>query len=284
MLLEVENLSIAFNVEGRLSVPVRNVSFKIAKGERVAIVGESGCGKSLTALSLGGLVDRAEISGKVGGAPKISYIFQNPMQSLNPVMKVGAQIAESIGRNDKVEIAELLKAVSLPVETAKKYPCNLSGGQQQRVMIAMALAAKSDLIVADEPTTALDVITQKEVLDLVDRVAQERSTAVLLITHNLGLVARYSDFVNVMYAGEIVESGKVVDVLRAPRHPYTQGLAAAVPCLDAPKGADLYDIKGTVPPPNDWPVGCAFSPRCPKAEKSCFDPAFTFCPFTNIRK
>lgn len=280
MLLEVENLRIAFKVEGRLSVPVRNVSFKIAGGQRVAIVGESGCGKSLTALSLGGLVDRAEISGKITGAPKISYIFQNPMQSLNPVMKVGAQIAESLGKNDKSEITGLLKAVSLPPETAKKYPCNLSGGQQQRVMIAMALAAKSDLIVADEPTTALDVITQKEVLDLVDRVARERSTAVLLITHNLGLVARYSDFVNVMYAGEIVESGKVVDVLRAPRHPYTQGLAAAVPRLDAPKGADLYDIKGTVPPPTDWPVGCAFSPRCPKAEKRCFEPTFVTCPLT----
>lgn len=280
MLLEVENLRIAFKVEGRLSVPVRNVSFKIAGGQRVAIVGESGCGKSLTALSLGGLVDRAEISGKITGGPKISYIFQNPMQSLNPVMKVGAQIAESLGKNDKSEITGLLKAVSLPPETAKKYPCNLSGGQQQRVMIAMALAAKSDLIVADEPTTALDVITQKEVLDLVDRVARERSTAVLLITHNLGLVARYSDFVNVMYAGEIVESGKVVDVLRAPRHPYTQGLAAAVPRLDAPKGTDLYDIKGTVPPPTDWPVGCAFSPRCPKAGKRCFEPTFVTCPLT----
>ena len=281
MLLEVENLRIAFKVEGRLSVPVRNVSFKIAKGQRVAIVGESGCGKSLTALSLGALVDRAEISGKITGAPKISYIFQNPMQSLNPVMKVGSQIAESLGKKDKSEITGLLKAVSLPLETAGKYPCNLSGGQQQRVMIAMALAAKSDLIVADEPTTALDVITQKEVLDLVDRVSRERSTAVLLITHNLGLVARYSDFVNVMYAGEIVESGKVVEVLRSPRHPYTQGLAAAVPRLDAPKGTDLYDIKGTVPPPTDWPVGCAFSPRCPKAVKTCSESDFVTCPFVD---
>ncbi|MBO7236569.1 MAG: ABC transporter ATP-binding protein, partial [Kiritimatiellae bacterium] len=195
--------------------------------------------------------------------------------------KVGAQIAESLGQKDKSEITGLLKAVSLPPETAKKYPCNLSGGQQQRVMIAMALAAKSDLIVADEPTTALDVITQKEVLDLVDRVSRERSTAVLLITHNLGLVARYSDFVNVMYAGEIVESGKVVEVLRSPRHPYTQGLAAAVPRLDAPKGTDLYDIKGTVPPPTDWPIGCAFSPRCPKAVKACSESDFVTCPFVD---
>ena len=278
MLLEVKNLRIAFKVEGRLSVPVRNVSFKIDKGERVAIVGESGCGKSLTALSLGGLVDRAQISGTINGKPKISYIFQNPMQSLNPVMRVGAQIAESLGRNDKKEIEKLLLDVALPPETAKKYPCNLSGGQQQRVMIAMALAAKSDLIIADEPTTALDVITQKEVLDLVNRVAKERSTAVLLITHNLGLVARYSDIVNVMYAGEILESGRVEAVLKNPRHPYTQGLAAAVPRLDAPKGVALYDIKGTVPAPTDWPIGCAFSPRCPKAEKSCFEPSFICCP------
>lgn len=280
MLLEVKNLRIAFKVEGRLSVPVRDVSFKIPKGGRVAIVGESGCGKSLTALSLGGLVDRAEISGTIEGSPRISYIFQNPMHSLNPVMRVGAQIAESLGRNDKTEIASLLEAVSLPAETARKYPCHLSGGQQQRVMIAMALAAKSDLLVADEPTTALDVITQKEVLDLVDRVARERSTAVLLITHNLGLVARYSDYVNVMYAGEIVESGEVAAVLRSPRHPYTEGLAAAVPRLDAPKDAPLYDIEGTVPPPTDWPVGCAFSPRCPKAVKSCSEPTFTTCPYT----
>jgi oligopeptide/dipeptide ABC transporter ATP-binding protein len=282
MLLEIKDLCVSFeNDEGELVSAVEGVNLTLERGEILGLVGESGCGKSLTALSLGGLVDRAEISGKVGGAPKISYIFQNPMQSLNPVMKVGAQIAESLGKTDKSEITGLLKAVSLPPETMKKYPCNLSGGQQQRVMIAMALAAKSDLIVADEPTTALDVITQKEVLDLVDRVSRERFTAVLLITHNLGLVARYSDFVNVMYAGEIVESGKVVEVLRSPRHPYTQGLAAAVPRLDAPKGTDLYDIKGTVPPPTDWPIGCAFSPRCPKAVKACSESTFVTCPYVD---
>ena len=154
----------------------------------------------------------------------------------------------------------------------------MSGGQQQRVMIAMALAAEPDLLIADEPTTALDVTTQREVLDLVNRIADERKMAVLLITHNLGLVARYSDFVNVMYAGEIVESGEVKSVLSAPRHPYTKGLLAAVPNLDSPKDAPLKDIPGTVPPPTDWPTGCAFHPRCSEARPACSQPDFKRCP------
>ena len=185
MLLEVKNLRIAFRLEGRETVPVRDVSFTVPEHGRVALVGESGCGKSLTALSLGGLVDRAEISGEIVGKPRIAYIFQNPMQSLNPVMKVGRQIEE--GRNEKRDgrrraILELLESVGLPPETAVKYPCQLSGGQQQRVMIAMALAQKPDLLIADEPTTALDVTTQKEVLELIDRIADERKMSVLLIT------------------------------------------------------------------------------------------------------
>ena len=268
MLLTVRDLRVAFRMEGRLSVPVRGVSLEIPENGRVALVGESGSGKSLTALALGGLVDRAEISGRIAGAPRIAYIFQNPMQSLNPVMRVGAQIAE--GARAKVsKVGELLSAVGLPEGAERKYPCEMSGGQQQRVMIAMALAQDPDLLIADEPTTALDVMTQKEVLDLVNRVADERRMAVLLITHNLGLVARYSTFVNVMYAGEIVERGAVADVLKRPRHPYTQGLLAAVPRLDAPKDAPLADIPGTVPPPWDWPSGCAFHPRCPKARPQC---------------
>jgi oligopeptide/dipeptide ABC transporter ATP-binding protein len=145
-------------------------------------------------------------------------------------------------------------------------------------MIAMALAQEPELLIADEPTTALDVTTQKEVLDLIDRVADERKMSVLFITHNLGLVARYSRFVNVMYAGEIVESGETCAVLGSPRHPYTQGLLAAVPRLDLPKDSPLADIPGTVPPPWNWPQGCAFHPRCPKARQSCRDPRFTVCP------
>ena len=272
MVLEVEHLRVAFRTEKGLSVPVRDVSFAIPENGRVALVGESGCGKSVTSLALGGLVDRAEISGTIKGGPRIAYIFQNPMQSLNPVMRVGGQIAEGIkeqGIGNREQVGELLKAVGLPGGTERKYPCEMSGGQQQRVMIAMALAQDPELLIADEPTTALDVTTQQEVLDLIARIADARKMAVLLITHNLGLVARYSNFVNVMYAGEIVEKGEVRAVLAAPRHPYTQGLLAAVPRLDAPRDAPLVGIPGVVPPPTDWPTGCAFHPRCPFAKPEC---------------
>jgi len=266
VLLTVENLRVAFRMENRVSVPVRNVSFEIPENGRIALVGESGSGKSLTALAVGGLVDRAEITGRIEGKVRIAYIFQNPMQSLNPVMRVVDQIDECC---PKARVSGILADVGLPPGTDRKYPCELSGGQQQRVMIAMALAQDPDLLIADEPTTALDVTTQKDVLDLVNRVADSRKMAVLLITHNLGLVARYSNFVNVMYAGEIVERGDVAQVLKSPRHPYTQGLIAAVPRLDAPRDAPLQDIPGTVPPPWAWPSGCAFHPRCPKARPEC---------------
>ena len=274
MLLSVDRLRIAFRLEGRVSVPVRGVSFCIPENGRVALVGESGCGKSLTALALGGLVERAEISGTMTGSPRIAYVFQNPMQSLNPVRRVGAQIEEGVRgdaprRKKRETVTRLLDAVGLPAGSERKYPCEMSGGQQQRDMIAMALAQDPELLIADEPTTALDVTTQREVLDLIAGIADERRMAVLLITHNLGLVARYSHDVNVMYAGEIVERGTVPELLRSPRHPYTQGLLAAVPRLDAPKDAPLADIPGTVPPPTDWPTGCAFHPRCPKARPEC---------------
>ena len=280
MILDVQHLRISFRLEGRLSVPVRDVSFSIPENGRVALVGESGCGKSLTALALGGLVDRADISGKIVGAPRIAYVFQNPMQSLNPVMKVGRQIDEAMPGKKTKENSDFLTAVGLPADAARKYPCELSGGQQQRVMIAMALAQEPDLLIADEPTTALDVTTQQDVLDLIRRVADERRMAVLLITHNLGLVRRYADYVNVMYAGEVVEQGPTADILYRPRHPYTQGLVAAVPRLAAPKDAPLVDIPGTVPPPWNWPQGCAFHPRCPKIKPSCASSDFNgLCPF-----
>ena len=177
------------------------------------------------------------------------------------------------------EVEKLLKAVGLPDGAARKYPCELSGGQQQRVMIAMAIAQRPDLLVADEPTTALDVTTQRDVLDLIARVADERKMALLLITHNLGLVARYAKFVNVMYAGEIVERGETDAVLSRPLHPYTKGLIAAVPRLDAPRDAPLADMPGTVPSPWNWPSGCAFHPRCPQARRECADPGFNgLCP------
>ena len=277
MLLRVSHLRVAFRTEKGRSVPVRDVSFEIPENGRVALVGESGCGKSVTSLAIGGLVDRAEISGTIEGRPRIAYIFQNPMQSLNPVMRIGAQIEEGIrnrGSGIGTEVSRLLSSVGLPPDSARKYPCEMSGGQQQRVMIAMALAQEPDLLIADEPTTALDVTTQREVLDLIARIADERKMAVLLITHNLGLVSRYSKFVNVMYAGEIVERGEVRTILDSPRHPYTQGLIAAVPRLDAPKDAPLADIPGTVPPPTDWPTGCAFHPRCKFAKPECSQPDF----------
>jgi oligopeptide/dipeptide ABC transporter ATP-binding protein len=221
--------------------------------------------------------DRATISGEIKfSGRRIAYIFQNPSESLNPVMRIADQIAEvlprEMSRKEKdAEIRSLIEKTGLPdpERIAKSYPCELSGGQQQRCMIAMALASKPDLLVADEPTTALDVTTQKQVISLIDELAKETGMAVLFITHNLGLVAGYMDEVNVMYAGSVVESGKVLDVLSSPRHPYTKGLLAAVPKLDAPIGQQLADIPGTVPPPDRWPEGCAFAPRCLCAKKEC---------------
>jgi oligopeptide/dipeptide ABC transporter ATP-binding protein len=252
----------------------------VPRNSRIAIVGESGCGKSLTALALGGFVERAYITGRISAPSRLAYIFQNPMQSLNPVMRIKAQIEEGIEKSDdrNGRVKELLQGVGLDAAVAERYPCQLSGGQQQRVMIAMALAQDPQLLIADEPTTALDVTTQKEVLDLIERVAEEREMSVLLITHNLGLVHRYSKFVNVMYAGQIVESGETQMVLSSPRHPYTQGLLNAVPRLDLPKDSPLADIPGTVPPPWAWPSGCAFHPRCPKARQSCSEENFVSCP------
>lgn len=283
MILEVENLRIEFAFDGKVSVPVRGVSFSVPKAGRTALVGESGCGKTLTALAVGSLLERAKIAGDIKLNGRVAYVFQNPMQSLDPVMRVGKQIEEGMEKGlsrdaRRAQMEQLLESVGLPRECARKYPCELSGGQQQRVMIASALAQSPKLLIADEPTTALDVTTQKEVLDLIRRIADEREMAVLLITHNLGLVSRYSDYVNVMYAGQIVESGAVKSVLSNPRHPYTKGLLAAVPRIDAPRDAPLVDIPGTVPPPWAWPEGCAFHPRCPQATEECSSPLFKKCP------
>ena len=278
MLLDVRNLRVAFRRDGHEIVPVRDVSFTVPEHGRVALVGESGCGKSLTALSLKRLspTDRATVTGTIKAPPRLAYVFQNPSDSLNPVMRICEQIREALPRGTEraaqdAQIVQLLARTGLPDprRAACAYPCELSGGQQQRCMIAMALAAAPDLLVADEPTTALDVTTQKQVLELIDSLAAETGMAVLLITHNLGLVAGRMDFVNVMYAGQIVEAGPVTEVLAAPRHPYTKGLLAAVPALDAPRDAPLADIPGTVPPPDRWPSGCAFAPRCVQATEAC---------------
>ena len=246
MLLEVRNLRVAFRRDGCEIVPVRDVSFTVPEHGRVALVGESGCGKSLTALSLRRLspTDRAFVSGTVKAPERIAYVFQNPSDSLNPVMRIRDQIREALPKGmDRAaqdeRIVQLLERTGLPdpQRAARAYPCELS--------------------------------TQKQVLELIDSLAAETGMAVLLITHNLGLVAGRMDFVNVMYAGQIVEAGPVVDVLADPRHPYTKGLLAAVPALDAPRDAPLADIPGTVPPPDRWPPGCAFAPRCAMATDAC---------------
>ncbi len=293
-LLQVEELSVTFRRDKQSTTPVRGVSLDVQLSERVAVVGESGCGKSLTALSLVRLspTDRAQLAGVVNFKGQnllalnnrqlacvrghgIAYVFQDPSASLNPVMRVRKQIAEclpGVPRSERTRrILSLLERVGLPdpQRAADAFPCELSGGQQQRVMLAMALAAEPTLLIADEPTTALDVTTQRQVLDLIDELASVTGMAVLLITHNLGLVAGRMARVYVMYAGQVVESGRVVDVLAQPCHPYTRGLLAAVPLLDAPRNAPLRDIPGTVPEPEEWPPGCAFAPRCSLATPRC---------------
>lgn len=291
-LLEIEDLSVTFRTPGGEVTPVPGVSLRVDPGERVALVGESGCGKSVTALSVTALppTDRARRTGRIRFAGRdllgddaalrearrggIAYVFQDPMASLNPVLRIRDQIAEALPPMPRAarreRILALLADVGLPdpARAADSYPCGLSGGQCQRVMLAMALAADPRLLIADEPTTALDVTTQRRILGVMDDLARKRGMAVLLITHNLGIVANYMQRLYVMYAGRIVESGPVRDVLSAPRHPYTQGLLAAVPSLrlDKPR---LQDIPGTVPPPGRFPPGCAFAPRCPRATPTC---------------
>ncbi len=291
-LLSIDHLSVTFHTPGGDVTPVPEVTLHVNPGERVALVGESGCGKSVTALSVTSLppTDRAVRTGQIcfegvdllqnrealqaARRHGIAYVFQDPMASLNPVLRIRTQIAEALPPLPKAaqreRILSLLADVGLPdpARAADAYPCELSGGQCQRVMLAMALAAEPKLLIADEPTTALDVTTQRRILGLMDDLARKRGMALLLITHNLGIVANYMQRLYVMYAGRIVESGSVKEILRAPRHPYTQGLLAAVPSLrlDKPR---LQDIPGTVPPPGKFPAGCAFAPRCPHVTEAC---------------
>lgn len=292
-LLSIDQLSVTFKTPGGEVTPVPEVSLQVFPGERVALVGESGCGKSVTALSITSLppTDRAILKGSItfDGSENllthpealqairrqgIAYVFQDPMASLNPVLKIRTQIGEVLPKMSRQaqreETLSLLTDVGLPdpVRALDAYPCELSGGQCQRVMLAMALAAKPKLLIADEPTTALDVTTQRRILGLMDRLATERHMALLLITHNLGIVASYMQRLYVMYAGRIVEQGNVTDVLPHPMHPYTEGLLAAVPSLRLEK-TRLQDIPGTVPPPGKFPAGCAFAPRCSYATDAC---------------
>ena len=304
-LLQVENLSIGFR-SGRTVLPiVDGVSFRVAPGEILSLVGESGCGKSISCLALTGLLpsrtaqvkaDSIRFRGQeLAGAPEkilrkvrgsgIAYIFQEPSASLNPVFRVGDQIAEVIELHRpevtdvRGEVIHLLKQVGIPAPESRleAYPHELSGGMQQRVMIAMALAGNPALLIADEPTTALDVTIQAQILELIDRTRRERRMGVILVTHNLGIVAETADRVAVMYAGRIAETAPVRELIDLPAHPYTRALLAAVPHPGMPDGP-LATIRGSVPPPGAYPAGCRFCGRCtrcdrltPELRKKCAD-------------
>lgn len=302
--LAIENLSTYFFTRAGLVKAVDAVSLDIRRGETLAIVGESGCGKSVTALSIMQLVPYPP--GKiVGGSVKldgkemlglddavlrdmrgnrISMIFQEPMTSLNPVQTVGKQVREVLrlhrnlsSRAATRQAIEMLKLVQIPdpVRRAREYPHQMSGGMRQRVMIAMALACEPDLLIADEPTTALDVTIQAQILSLIADLQKKLGTAVLLITHDLGVVAETAQRVVVMYAGRKVEEAAVDQLFTEPLHPYTRGLMGSIPHLPAQGSAAeaseqrLVEIKGTVPALSKLPTGCAFAPRCPLADERC---------------
>jgi peptide/nickel transport system ATP-binding protein len=296
--LQVENLRVSFPAgDGGRVYPVDGVSFTLDRGQTLALVGESGCGKSLTSLALLRLIPppgRVEDSSTIrlgdtdvlalqGEAlrrirgRRIGMVFQDPMTSLNPVFTVGDQIAEGVRAHFDVSRAEarrralrLLQEVGIPDPAARldAYPHQLSGGMRQRVMIAIALSAEPEILVADEPTTALDVTVQAQILEVLDRLRDSHGMAVLLITHDLGIVAGRADRVAVMYAGQIVEEAPTASLFARPSHPYTQGLFASIPRITGPVER-LSPIGGSVPPPGAWPSGCRFRPRCPKAfEKS----------------
>ena len=292
-LLEVKNLQTHFPTRGGLVKAVNDVSFYINEGELVGLVGESGCGKSITALSIMRLISPP---GKVVGGSvtfkgedllrasenrlremrgdDVSMIFQDPMTSLNPVYTVGEQISEALRLHRKLDkkaartaAIEAMREVSIPdpARRANDYPHQLSGGMRQRVMIAMALACDPELLIADEPTTALDVTIQAQILELLNELRRTRKLAVLLITHDLGVVAEVADRVCVMYTGRIVEESGVDELFEKPKHPYTQGLLRSVPKLRGigeAKETRLSTIEGTVPSPTALPDGCHFAPRC----------------------
>ena len=301
-LLEVRDLHVEFDTrEGAVSV-IRNLSFELGPGETLGIVGESGCGKSMTALAVMGLVPAP--AGRIAGGSvrldgedlaaagearlravrgnEISMVFQEPMTSLNPVFTVGEQIAETVrlhqglsrrGASDRA--VEMLKAVGIPVpeRRVREYPHQLSGGMRQRVMIAMALACRPRILIADEPTTALDVTVQAQIFDLLEELRSETGTAIILITHDMGAIAELTERVIVMYAGRKVEEGPVGQILRSPLHPYTRGLIECVPHMVADPPAErspLVEIPGVVPGLTElgrpW---CPFAPRCPSVMEGC---------------
>ena len=299
-LLQVENLRTYFHTPRGIAKAVDGVSFAVEQGKTLAIVGESGCGKSITALSVmrlvgapgeivGGevwfdgrdLLKLSESEMRAIRGDDIAMIFQDPMTSLNPVYTVGEQIAEALrlhrnlNRKAAREAAvEAMREVAIPDpgRRADDYPHQLSGGMRQRVMIAMALACDPKLLIADEPTTALDVTIQAQILEMLDELRRTRELAVLLITHDLGVVAEVADRVAVMYTGRIVEESPVEELFARPKHPYTEGLLQSVPKLtqaEVGRAERLSTIEGTVPKPTDLPPGCHFAPRCPHRMPRC---------------
>ena len=299
-LLEVENLQTHFRTPDGVNRAVDGVSFYVEEGETLAIVGESGCGKSVTAMSILRLIP--EPPGKIAGALRlegcdlmtlddramrairgndISMIFQEPMTSLNPVLSIGRQLGETLRlhqgldhKSAQARAADMLNLVGIsePGRRLREYPHQMSGGMRQRVMIAMALACNPKLLIADEPTTALDVTIQAQILDLMAELKRRIGAAIVLITHDLGVVAEVAERVMVMYAGRKVEEASAAALFRAPRHPYTQGLLGAVPKLGSSlTGAEtrLAEIPGTVPSLKQRIVGCVFAGRCPRATELC---------------
>ena len=297
-LLEVRNLATAFETDQGLLRAVDGISFTVQRGRTLGIVGESGCGKSVTALSLMRLLPKPSgriVSGEIlldgtdlvsasadqllrirGG--RIGMIFQEPMTALNPVHRIGRQLAEVFllhrtkDRDEALRLAvDMLTKVGIPSPEVRalEYPHQLSGGMRQRVVIAMALACKPDLLIADEPTTALDVTIQAQILGLIKELQEEMGMAVILITHDLGVIAETCDDVVVMYAGRIAEQGPVEAIFDQPSHPYTRGLLNSIPRLDAPRKSRLETIPGTVPSLADLPPGCRFQNRCPWRIPAC---------------
>lgn len=297
MLLEVRDLQVEFRTRDGVAKAVNGVNYGVDAGETLAVLGESGSGKSVTAQAVMGILDmppgritggeilfqgrdllklKEEERRKVRGA-EMAMIFQDALSSLNPVLTVGDQLGEmfvvhrGMSRKDaRAKAVELMDRVRIPAarERVRQYPHQFSGGMRQRIMIAMALALEPALIIADEPTTALDVTVQAQVMDLLAELQREYHMGLILITHDLGVVADVADRIAVMYAGRVVEQAPVHDIYKAPAHPYTRGLLDSIPRLDQ-KGQELYAIKGLPPNLMNIPAGCAFNPRCPMAQDVC---------------
>ncbi len=298
--LQVKNLVTSFRTEEGKIKAIDNISFNVGKGRTLALVGESGCGKSVTSLSImrlvpdsNGAIDQGEIllNGKnilnlsnremrrIRGN-EISMIFQEPMTALNPVYTIGEQIGEvfrihkGYSKKQAREAAiEMLRKVRIPAPESRvdEYPVQLSGGMRQRVVIAIALACEPQVLIADEPTTALDVTIQAQILKLMKALQEDIGTSIVFVTHDLGVVAEVADDVAIMYAGKIVEQGTVHEIFKDPKHPYTQGLLSSIPKIDETKAARLSTIKGTVPGLLNLPKGCRFNTRCPYAKDLCFE-------------